>query len=77
MREESGKSRKISVQQISKYFTEAHFKSEDFGMLSLVYTILMLPFEIYDTFVIEEQYGFNKTTPKTFIADKIKTLIFL
>jgi AraC-like DNA-binding protein len=36
MREESGKSRKISVQQISKYFTEAHFKSEDFGMLSLV-----------------------------------------
>ena len=35
----------------------------------------MLPFEIYDTFVIEEQYGFNKTTPKTFIADKIKTLI--
>ena len=36
MREECGKSRKISVQQISKYFTEAHFKSEDFGMLSLV-----------------------------------------
>ena len=36
MREESGKGRKISVQQISKYFTEAHFKSEDFGMLSLV-----------------------------------------
>lgn len=36
MREESGKGRKISVQQISKYFTETHFKSEDFGMLSLV-----------------------------------------
>ena len=46
-----------------------------FGLLSLAYTILMLPFEIYDTFVIEEQYGFNKTTPKTFIADKIKSLI--
>lgn len=36
MREECGRGRKISVQQISKYFTEAHFKSEDFGMLSLV-----------------------------------------
>ncbi|MBQ4531690.1 MAG: AraC family transcriptional regulator [Alistipes sp.] len=36
MREESGKGRKISVQQISKYFTEAQFKSADFGMLSLV-----------------------------------------
>ena len=36
IREEFGRGRKISVQQISKYFTEAHFKSEDFGMLSLV-----------------------------------------
>lgn len=36
MREECGRGRKISVQRISKYFTEAHFKSEDFGMLSLV-----------------------------------------
>ena len=28
--------------------------------------------EIYDTFVIEERFGFNKTTPKTFILDKLK-----
>ncbi|MFW6246036.1 MAG: M48 family metallopeptidase, partial [Tangfeifania sp.] len=34
--------------------------------------ILNLPFSIYDTFVIEEKYGFNKTTPKTFVFDKIK-----
>ena len=30
---------------------------------------------IYDTFVIEKRYGFNKTTPKTFILDTVKTLI--
>jgi len=34
--------------------------------------ILSLPFSVYDTFVIEEKYGFNKTTPKTFVLDTIK-----
>ncbi len=48
-----------------------------FAVLFLVYDMLMLPFQIYDTFVIEERFGFNKTTPKTFIADKIKSLILL
>lgn len=46
-----------------------------FGILFLAYDILMLPFEIYDTFVIEERFGFNKTTVKTFIADKLKSLL--
>jgi STE24 endopeptidase len=32
----------------------------------------MIPFQWYGTFVIEEQYGFNKTTVKTFVADKLK-----
>ena len=36
MRDESNNGRNISVHRISKYFTEAQFKSEDFGMLSLV-----------------------------------------
>ncbi len=31
-----------------------------------------MPFSVYDTFVIEEKYGFNKTTPKTFVLDTIK-----
>ncbi len=43
-----------------------------FGILGLGYDIITLPFQIYDTFVIEEKFGFNKTTPKTFILDKIK-----
>jgi STE24 endopeptidase len=46
-----------------------------FGLIFIVYDILMLPFQIYDIFVIEERFGFNKTTVKTFIGDKIKSLI--
>ncbi len=34
--------------------------------------ILTIPFQWYSTFVIEEKYGFNKTTVKTFISDKLK-----
>ncbi len=37
--------------------------------------ILGLPFEWYDTFHIEAKYGFNKTTPAVFIADKAKGLL--
>lgn len=36
--------------------------------------ILSLPFEIHSTFKIEEEFGFNKTTPKTFIMDQVKGL---
>jgi STE24 endopeptidase len=43
-----------------------------FGVLMIVSDILTLPFQLYATFVIEEKYGFNKTTIKTFIADKLK-----
>ena len=43
-----------------------------FGVIMLVSDILSVPFEVYDTFKIEAKYGFNKTTPKTFVLDKIK-----
>ncbi len=43
-----------------------------FGILMLGSDILMTPFSIYDTFVIEEKFGFNKVTPKLFLLDKIK-----
>ena len=43
-----------------------------FGILMFASDILNIPFSIYDTFVIEEKYGFNKTTPKTFVLDEIK-----
>ncbi len=45
-----------------------------YGILGLGMEILSLPFQIYDTFIIEERYGFNKTTTKTFVFDKIKGL---
>jgi STE24 endopeptidase len=37
--------------------------------------ILQLPFSLYSTFLIEQQFGFNKTTVSTFIADTIKTIL--
>ena len=45
------------------------------SLLSLGGQLLSLPFTLYDTFVIEEKYGFNKTTPKVFVSDKIKGLL--
>ena len=43
-----------------------------FFILGFASDILSLPFSLYKTFVIEEKFGFNKTTPKTFVLDKIK-----
>lgn len=43
-----------------------------FGMIMFASDLIHIPFSVYDTFVIEEKYGFNKTTPKTFVLDKIK-----
>jgi len=45
------------------------------GVLVIIRGILSLPFSIYSTFVIEERFGFNKTTPKTFILDILKGLL--
>jgi STE24 endopeptidase len=43
-----------------------------FGAIFIISDLIGLPFSIYSTFVIEEKFGFNKTTVKTFILDKIK-----
>ncbi len=45
------------------------------GILMLISQIIDLPFSIYSTFVIEEKYGFNKTTAKTFVVDLLKGLL--
>jgi len=45
------------------------------GALGVAAQILSLPFSIYGTFVIEEKYGFNKTTWRTFVADLAKMLL--
>ena len=38
-------------------------------------SLLGLPFSIYDTFVIEQKFGFNRATPATFIMDRLKGLL--
>lgn len=43
------------------------------GILMFASQILSIPFSIYSTFVIEEKYGFNRTTVKTFILDILKS----
>lgn len=43
-----------------------------FLILFILKDILSLPFSIYSTFVIEEKFDFNKTTPKTFLTDMLK-----
>lgn len=45
------------------------------GVLVFIRSLIFLPFSIYDTFVIEERFGFNKTTWPTFIKDRVKVLI--
>jgi len=48
-----------------------------FGILGLASDLGSTPFTIWSTFVIEEKYGFNKTTPKTFILDKLKSWLLV
>lgn len=43
-----------------------------FGIIMIGSDILNTPFSYYQTFVIEAKFGFNKTSLKTFITDKIK-----
>lgn len=45
-----------------------------FGIMGFVFDMLSIPFQLYSIFVIETKFGFNKTTIKTFIVDKLKSL---
>ncbi len=48
-----------------------------FGIIMFGSDILTLPFSWYSTFVIEEKYGFNKTTKATFVLDKLKSWVLM
>jgi len=43
-----------------------------FGILGLASDLISTPFSIYNIFVIEEKFGFNKMTPKLYAIDKVK-----
>ncbi len=59
----------IEIYTQNKFYSASLF----FGIIIIVSEIISIPFSIYDTFVIEQKYEFNKTTWKTFILDKIKS----
>jgi len=48
-----------------------------FGIIMIASDIITTPFSYYKTFVIEEKFGFNKTTKKLFILDKLKGLVMM
>ena len=48
-----------------------------FGVLFFIQDVIGIPFSLYRTFIIEEKYGFNKTSPRTYIMDKIKGYFLL
>lgn len=47
------------------------------AVMMLAQTWLGLPFEIWDTFGVEARHGFNRTTPRTFITDHLKSLVLM
>jgi STE24 endopeptidase len=47
------------------------------SVLLLMQGTASLPFNIYQTFVIEERFGFNKSTPMVFVADLLKTMLLV
>jgi STE24 endopeptidase len=61
---------------LQDYFSNSIFLAiVFFAIIGLASFLVSLPFSIYDTFVIESKFGFNKMTPKTFILDTIKTVV--
>lgn len=48
-----------------------------FLILTLISDLLSMPFSLYRTFVIEEKFGFNKTTISTYFTDKAKQYLLM
>jgi STE24 endopeptidase len=48
-----------------------------FGVLYFAYDIISIPFSLYNDFVIEERFGFNKMNIKTFVLDKLKEYVLV
>ena len=60
-----------SHQIISNFIQSGVF----FLILFILNSIISIPFSYYNTFVIEEKFGFNKTTKLTFFIDIIKSTL--
>ena len=64
-----------SLWQGGKYSNTIHAGVGFAISIIIISIVISMPFAIYHTFVLEEKFGFNKTTAKTFINDLLKTLI--
>lgn len=62
----------IDSLSISFGFSERITGLAFFGLLGAVFFVIGIPWEVYSTFVLEEKFGFNKTTPATFVKDRVK-----
>ena len=66
---------------LTKYFDSPQISSNFiqsgvfFLILFILNSIISIPFSYYNTFVIEEKFGFNKTTKLTFFIDIIKSTL--
>ena len=45
------------------------------GVLGIGFMVANLPFDVYSTFIVEERFGFNRTSPRTFVADRVKGML--
>ena len=63
------------IDELARSFTSSYILITliFFGIIMLGNDVLSTPFSYYKTFVIEEKFGFNKTTKKLFVLDKIKS----
>lgn len=62
------------VDELAKAFSERSVLQSlfFFALLGAASEVVSLPFDIYKTFVIEQKFGFNKTSVGIFIQDKLK-----
>merc|ERR1712183_1195425 len=68
----------ISYQWADKIYSSEYLLLRGFILIfiySIIGIIIEAPFGLYFTFVLEERWGYNKTTMKTWIEDTIKTLL--
>ncbi len=59
------------IEWLGRHLGGAWFLLAAFGLTGLA----MLPFTIYSVFRIEERFGFNRTTPRLFVVDTIKSIV--
>ncbi|HIC78100.1 MAG TPA: M48 family peptidase [Sulfurovum sp.] len=45
-----------------------------FGFMAVGF-VIGIPFDIYQTFVLDKEYGFTKTTPKLYLLDQLKSMV--